>query len=68
MLGGDLRHVRRKDHGTLKNVSQFAHVAGPGVLLQDTESAGREDLARSISTQAREEMAGERGKVVETFA
>ena len=38
VLGRYLRRVCHKDDGALEDVSQFADVAGPGMLLKGVES------------------------------
>ena len=68
MPGGNLRRLRGENDGAFEYMGQFANVAGPGVLLEGVQSAGRETLAGSVGAEPGEEMAGERRQVVETFA
>ena len=68
VFGSDLRRVCREDDGALEHMGQLTNVAGPRVLPEGVESAGQKALAGSVGAKPCEEMAGERGQVVETFA
>jgi hypothetical protein len=65
---GDLGSVGGENNGTLQDMGQFANISRPRVLLKGVERARREAPAGRVSTEAHEQMAGERWKVVEPFA